>query len=168
MDYKFIFSIIMFFIGGLLLVSELKNKLPFGISYVESDSMSPNLSKGDLVFWKQKANYQNGGIILFKNPLDEKDFVAHRIESAVYDNKIYYETKGDANADRDPWQVREDRVLGEVFFNIPYFGGLVKNLSNPVVVVSVVLIPSLLLIVEQGLFLYKESNLKITSLIKNK
>ena len=88
---------------------------------IASGSMSPIIGKGDVVVVDRKFNeLEVGDVIAFKK---ENLIIVHRIVKILeIDDKLYYYTKGDANAEKDNWVIFDDSVIGRVVFNLPYIG----------------------------------------------
>ncbi len=127
----FTVSIVGLISGGLLvnfLLALIYNtKQPIGI--VMSDSMTPNLNKGDVIFTKgvEPEKIHIGDILVFnasglyeEAPLGP---VVHRVIWKVKDNDTWYvQTKGDANSWLDGNLIPEDRFIGVVFARVPFLG----------------------------------------------
>ena len=90
---------------------------------IASGSMSPNISKGDVVIIekiKNKKDIKVGTVIAYKY---DNVIVVHRLVKKVkVDGKTYYYTKGDSNNIIDNYQITEDMLIGIVNINIPYIG----------------------------------------------
>jgi signal peptidase len=94
---------------------------------VASGSMTPKISKGDVVIVKQikqgSINYEDikvGDILAYKH---NNIIVVHRIINIVNDNnKYYFYTKGDANDFEDNFKIEEDNLIGIVKFKINKIG----------------------------------------------
>ncbi|MCD8021364.1 MAG: signal peptidase I [Clostridiales bacterium] len=91
------------------------------VYYETSDSMSPVIEKGSLLFVKEKEHYEKGDIIAFYADYEGQTVcVTHRIVEEGPEG--WYMTKGDANDRADRLLVGEDQVFGQVTEYIPYFG----------------------------------------------
>lgn len=90
---------------------------------IGSESMTPNINKGDLVIVKKIKNYEDleiGDVIVYKK---EQKVVVHRLTDIVpYQNGFVYKTKGDANENEDGYIIYQSEVLGTVKFKIRYIG----------------------------------------------
>lgn len=82
------------------------------VMHVNSDSMSPTINTGDLIFVKSntKQKYQQGDIVVFYWE-EGTNYIPtiHMIEEIVYDsagNFLYYRTKGINNP------IMDDKILG--------------------------------------------------------
>lgn len=104
-----------FFLSGLAFLAGRQ------IYYETSDSMSPVIEKGSLLFVKEKEEYDTGDIVAFYAPYGGQVIcVTHRIVDKVQQGA--YVTKGDANEREDQLIIREAQIFGEVTEYIPYFG----------------------------------------------
>lgn len=111
--WGFLFGI--FFLSGLAFLAGRQ------IYYETSDSMSPVIEKGSLLFVKEKEEYDTGDIVAFYVPYGGQVIcVTHRIVDKVQSEA--YITKGDANAREDQLIIREKQICGVVTEYIPYFG----------------------------------------------
>lgn len=100
--------------------------MPFGVgcAVVQSGSMEPALSIGDLLFVTQEDSYSVGDIVVYQS---ESILVVHRIVVLSDDNVI---TKGDANNAADaPFSAQN--IKGKVVFSIPLVGYLVDFVKTP-------------------------------------
>lgn len=97
--------------------------------YVSSDSMSPAINKGDLVFTKpvQFENVKVGDVLTFTKQGSEKWF-SHRVIEINTTEKSF-KTKGDHNNVKDPGYTSFDAVVGRVEKKIPFVGFLPLALS---------------------------------------
>ena len=102
---------------------------PVGIA---SGSMFPSYSVGDLALVRKcSANEINVDDVI---EYQRKDFsVIHRVvDKYVKDDKTYFITKGDNNNVEDADPVKEDQIVGVVFFKIPYlaYPTIWMNMNN--------------------------------------
>lgn len=90
---------------------------------VASESMSPNIHKGDVVIVDKKFDFDKlnvGQIIAYRSG---KIIVVHRIMKKEYINdKYYFITKGDTSESEDDLVITEDMVVGTVDHKIPLIG----------------------------------------------
>ena len=134
---------------------------------VVSESMEPNLLKGDLLFLKgiDPENIKNGtiegkegDIIVFDafnipgwiDPPPEP--IVHRVIDKKYDNGWFFLTKGDHNSNRDnyphpPVWVPETFILGVVVGRIPYIGWVKILLTDSGLLIPLLVIVSALLVI---------------------
>lgn len=88
---------------------------------VVSDSMVPELVRGDMVFCRETdfETLKSGDIITVKGGTNT--CFTHRVFGIDY-NKQTVTTKGDANNAVDPIPADRDRIVGKVIFKLPYLG----------------------------------------------
>ncbi|GLC30531.1 signal peptidase I [Clostridium omnivorum] len=111
-------------------------KVPSAGSYmwlsVLSGSMSPVFNTGDLVIDKKvdPKTLKKGDIVTYYWNLS---FLStHRIVDIQYDKdgKPYFQTKGDANKDKDTDVVLSEQIVGKYLFRIPYAGYVISKLKG--------------------------------------
>ena len=111
---------------------------PFPISVVSSESMEPELYKGDIIVWTptRAEDIHVGDIIVYQSYMDKTKLVSHRVVNITTRNgQYYFTTKGDANNYTDqkgPHAVEpligSNHLLGRVLsvnqhpLKIPYIG----------------------------------------------
>ncbi len=91
---------------------------------IVTGSMEPTLNRGDLVILEKPRDIQVGDIITYRY---KGVPVTHRVIDVVgtvvgETPDGYYITKGDANAQPDPYKVRPDDIIGEVRYRLPLLG----------------------------------------------
>ena len=99
-------------------------------SYVVlSDSMSPTIHAGDVVFVADRptAEISEGDVVTFSDAeiagSSGTSLVTHRVvEVTREDGKRAFRTKGDANEEADNGLVSASDIVGVVTFSIPYIG----------------------------------------------
>lgn len=107
-------------------------------------SMQPSLPVGSVVFTQNIPTYQIGEIIAFKSG-DVN--VTHRIiDFEVKDNNFLYKTQGDANNSPDSQLISQDKILGKVFYHLPYLGKLTIFLKTLPGFLLLIIFPSLIFI----------------------
>jgi signal peptidase I len=105
----------------------------YPVATVEGNSMYPALHNGDLIYYAApRGPVKNGTIIVFiqgesgVNSIDTllKPIVIHRIVGFGYnpDGSLYYQTKGDNNAEADPFVTPASSILGVETLDVPYLG----------------------------------------------
>lgn len=114
--------LLVFVIIIILLVS---GNFRYSISAIASDSMYPELKRGDAVIIEKidKTNISSlkkGMIVAFK---EEDEIVTHRILTIeLIEGKEYIITKGDNNDTKDVTKKTKDDIIGIVRFKIPLIG----------------------------------------------
>ena len=105
-----------------LVVHVLAILLPGAGSYVVlSGSMEPAIAAGSLVYVADTGDYQPGDVVTYTH---DGRTVTHRV---VVETPGGYETKGDANDDRDSYTVERSAVRGEVVFEVPHYGTVLRT-----------------------------------------
>ena len=77
---------------------------------VASNSMAPQMQRGDLVVASRRSELHPGDVITFSM---YGQVVTHRVVAAGR-RPGTYETRGDANPGNDPWTVGQSDVIGTV------------------------------------------------------
>ncbi|MDQ1433486.1 MAG: signal peptidase [Actinomycetota bacterium] len=101
---------------------------------VSSGSMRPALQVGDLVVTTAVSADQLhvGDIVSFDDRRGTGELVTHRVRSVVGNgSEIRVETRGDANAVSEIWDVPNRSVLRRTVLDIPAVGGVVSDLGAP-------------------------------------
>ncbi len=100
--------------------------MPFGIgaAVVQSGSMEPTYSTGDLLFVRASEDYAYGDVVVYQ---EQNILVVHRI---VDINGDMVTTKGDANNAADP-AFSSSLIKGKVVGCIPAFGYVIDFLKSP-------------------------------------
>lgn len=124
------------------------DKVPsvFGIKpfMVLSGSMETEIKKGDLIITKVVDPESLGvrDVIAFKDAAGT--VTTHRIIDIVNkDNQTYFITKGDNNSIQDKNLVSLKDVEGLYLFRIPGIGSMMKSLSEPMTIIILVLLITL-------------------------
>ena len=122
------FECIGFIIALIIIVAAVLTYLTphFGwrVDAVLSGSMEPELKVGSLVVTcpAEPEDIEIGDIITFRQATVTNGMASHRVISISKNSPIYFQTKGDANEDPDPYTVYPSYVEGVVKYHIPYLG----------------------------------------------
>jgi len=143
-------------IGAALLL--IFSKVPFIGDYkfmiVQSGSMEPAIKTGAVVMVNPIDSYRIGDVITFKK---SERAITHRINDIeVIEGEPYYITKGDANNSPDSERVSSEEIIGKVLFDIPYIGYLINFMQTPLGFALIIIIPALVVIVEESKKIYLE------------
>lgn len=134
---------------------------------VLTGSMSPTISQGSLIYVQKTAQYNSGDIISFENVA--KQTVTHRIASVVKkDNKVFYQTKGDANNSTDSTLVEASAVIGKSVFFVPYVGNGITFLKTPLGFTGLIIFPITVFIVFELWNLKKEIEKEVEKRLRKK
>lgn len=136
---------------------------------VRSASMDPTFPVGSLIVAKEQEKllvpqpalatplYQVGDVISFRGKTNPQLITTHRVSSVEIErNKVFYQTKGDANKNVDDGLVSEENVVGKVALSLPYLGKFFAFTKSNVGFPLLVIFPALLVIIFESFNLYKE------------
>lgn len=89
---------------------------------VITDSMSPSINKGDVVFVK-KADFGslNEGDVVTVRFADGSGYFTHRITKIDHEFGMF-RTKGDANQSEDPQPSQAEQIVGKLWYSVPLLG----------------------------------------------
>lgn len=108
---------------------------------VASNSMSPAIPAGSVVYVHDTGEYDPGDVITYRRG---GRAVTHRI---VAETDGGYVTAGDANEAPDEWNVEEEEaIVGEVVFSLPVYGTVLSVVDSPLGYLLAVLLPTLVLL----------------------
>jgi len=118
------------------------------VDAVLSGSMEPHLKVGSLVITRsvEPETVAVGDIITFRPATNGETMITHRVTGVGHSSSLYFETKGDANEDPDPFTVPARNLVGEVCFHVPYWGFATEFLKTPLGFLFAVIIPGSILI----------------------
>ncbi|GGC63514.1 signal peptidase I [Haloferax sulfurifontis] len=136
---------------------------------VLSGSMSPTFDAGDVVVVRDvpPADISEGDIITYREAgsaiTDERtDRVTHRVVAVDRSgDSPVFRTKGDANEDVDSDPVTADRVVGRVWFHVPYLGLAAQFVQSGLGLVLFVILPGALLVVTELYSLYTDALVEV-------
>lgn len=144
---------------GLLLVATLI-PIPGNISVkiVQSGSMEPAIQTGSIVVIMPKETYAVGDVITFGEESETSIPTTHRIVADIISGgQIRFETKGDANEEKDSGSVAVSEVIGKVLFSIPYIGYLLDIAKKPWGFVFLIGIPAGIVVIDEIATIVKET-----------
>lgn len=101
-------------------------------------SMEPGISPGDVVVTAPRptADVQVGDVITYHIPIEDQRVETHRVTQVVHndDGTVAVRTKGDANANVDPWTATlKGETVWEVQAVVPKVGNVIRVLRWPAV-----------------------------------
>ena len=100
---------------------------PYRIVAIASNSMRPQISRGDALIYRADVDIKEGDVIVFKRG---NEIIAHRVEKIVEQRSgTYYRTKGDNVDSADDYLVDPGNVLGRVEV-VNYYVGYPTILLN--------------------------------------
>ena len=104
---------------------------------VRGISMEPTYHSGDLVIVRRRPAYQTGDIVAYTIPAGEVGgglSVIHRIIGGSPD--AGFTTKGDNNAESDPWRPTVGQIEGTTWLVLPRAGAIMSILRAPIMMAS--------------------------------
>lgn len=104
---------------------------------VRGISMEPTYHDGDLVIVRRRPAYQMGDIVAYTIPAGEVGgglSVIHRIIGGSPD--AGFTTKGDNNAESDPWRPTIGQIEGTTWLVLPRAGAIMSILRTPIMMAS--------------------------------
>lgn len=122
--------------------NENTNIFGFKSYIITTNSMEPNIKKGDAVVCKKvkTEDLKEGDVITFSKD-GEVITITHRIiKIETKDGKKSYITKGDNNTLEDNEKVEENQIRGKMIVVIPRLGNFIKLLSNNIIVLILLLV----------------------------
>jgi signal peptidase len=128
------------FTGSIILLSS--GVLGIKMLSNRTNSMSPTINTGSLIFVKPSQEYQVGDIISFYST-HPNEIITHRIFQL---GGNVYMTKGDANITYDQQLVRPERILGKVIYIFPFAGYIFTFIKTTVGVTLCILLPATVII----------------------
>lgn len=132
------------------------------IKIVQSGSMEPAIKTGGIVVLKPVDEYRVGDIVTFGPDTKVKVPTTHRIVAdRVASGEFLYTTKGDANEDSDPSEIKKKDIIGKVLFSVPYFGFLLDFARKPWGFALLIGLPAGIVIVDEGIKIWNEVTLRI-------
>lgn len=90
------------------------------------------MESGDLIIAQpvDPVDIEIQDIIIYRSPIDGR-LVCHRVVGISRDEGQYFEVKGDANSESDPFIVSSENIVGEVVTCIPFLGNVVLYGDTP-------------------------------------
>jgi signal peptidase len=125
---------------------------------VKSNSMAPSIDAGAVVYVAETdpATLAVGDVVSFEHDGDGP-VITHRIVEVVStDDGRAFRTRGDANDVADGTLVAPADVIGRVTFHLPYVGYLVSLAGTTTGMIAFVVVPGVLLAVNECWRLYRE------------
>ena len=142
---------------ALLIFSKLPIPGNFKVLTVLSGSMEPAIHTGAVVIVNPASEYVVGDIITFGETGKTGIPVTHRIkEEKLAEGKTIYTTKGDANDSADARSVANEEIQGKVLFSLPYLGYVLEFIKKPVGFTVIVVLPAVLIIIDETRKIIKE------------
>ena len=129
----------------------------YEVKIVQSGSMEPKIKTGSIVVIKPDDSYGVGDIITFGKDTRRDVPTTHRIVSDKVESGVFvYTTKGDANEDTDPHEVRKSEVIGKVVFSVPYVGYLLDFARKPIGFILLIVFPAGVVVFDEVMSIWRE------------
>ncbi len=121
---------------------------------VLGSSMEPTVTPGSLLVVKavDPVDLKREDVITFIDPADPERVISHRI---VQLDGLSFITRGDANNVNDPEPVPAENILGKVEYSIPYAGHILNFAQTTTGLITMVLVPSLVIVLNEFLNLLR-------------
>lgn len=119
---------------------------------VQTGSMEPIISPGDVVLVTSDDAVEIGDVIAFPDPLQPERDILHRV---VDIDQGMLATKGDANDLDDPWQISPSTVIGTQSLSIPRIGLLVQTASTDLGIFFFLFLPASFILVNESRVWYR-------------
>jgi signal peptidase I len=107
----------------------------YPVVVVNGVSMNPTYSEGDLLVVQgipDTSCIAVHDIIVFHDPSSWDTLIVHRVVDVhAFNDQWIFWTQGDNNDYADPWQIREEHLVGRVLQKIPYVGGVITAIRSP-------------------------------------
>ncbi len=140
-----------------LLIALLPIEGNYQIKIVKSGSMEPAIRTGSIVVVKPSADYTVGDVIIFGKDTKTDIPITHRIVSSRMEGgATLFTTKGDANEDPDPNEVKQREVNGKVLFTVPFLGYIIDLARQPLGFTILIVLPALIVIYDEGAKILRE------------
>lgn len=132
-------------------IPSVKGYSPFSI---QSNSMKPTLSKGDLIITNNNINVNDlkvNDIISFYSYEKGVNIIkTHRIVNITNENNVLlFETKGDNNDVNDNVFITDIDIIGKLVYRVPLLGNIIDFFKNKWVFFFIILIPLAILFIYQ-------------------
>lgn len=128
---------------------------------VLSGSMTPFMLPGDMIIAKSvnPDELTVGDVMVFRGVGEKADsLVTHRIISIQEGKERVFQTKGDANEEKDDFTVPASKVVGKLTFVIPFAGYLPEASKNKNLFFLTVILPAGLIVLDEIKNIIKYSN----------
>lgn len=153
-------------IKGNINKDEVPNVFSISYMYVTTDSMSPEIEGGDLVFIKKidPTAVVEDDVIAFFDPANaEKVIVAHRVKEVfTQDGSVYFRTKGDANNVYDTLAVPAENLVGKYVFRVRGMGKVAMFMQTAYGLIISIFVPLILLLSNELIYSFYEKKKKPT------
>jgi signal peptidase I len=113
----------------------------YRVEVIQSGSMEPLLKTGSLIVIRKlpSSKYGPGDVVTYIGGDVKRKLVTHRITRRYRNGNAVevVETKGDANAQVDLWEVGIGNIIGKQVVSIPYLGYVLELPRHPLGLMAV-------------------------------
>jgi signal peptidase len=125
-------------LAGFLFLAVGPHVLGYRTSTMLTGSMDPGIAPGDVVVTAPRPaqDVQVGDVISYQIPIEDHRVETHRVTEVdrAADGTLSIRTKGDANANVDPWTaVLAEDTVWEVQAVVPELGNVIRAMRSPVI-----------------------------------
>lgn len=130
------------------------------VDAVSSGSMEPELLTGSLVITRpvEPDAIVVGDIVTFRRGTVGENTITHRVIGIGHKSPLYFQTKGDANIQPDPFTVPAQNLVGRICFHVPHVGYMTQFLKTPLGFILGLTVPALIVIVACTRSIWKALN----------
>lgn len=148
------FFLITTLLGILGIAAISRDNLPINYKslLVQSGSMEPAISAGDVIIITKLSDYKRYDVVTFTD--ESQRTVTHRIMEIKDDGT--YVTKGDANRSIDNDNITKENIQGKAIFTIPKIGYLVNFAKKPLGMVIMILVPVTIIIYDEVRYMFTD------------
>lgn len=140
----------LFLVGALVVILNGRGYRGFHLKVIMSGSMDPAIKTGSLVVIQSvpSAAYVVGDIVSFHPAVRNPPDITHRITRlfSTTTGARVMATKGDANANGDPWVTSVGAIQGREIFTVPWIGYGVLFMKTPYGFVGFIVISFMILV----------------------
>lgn len=120
---------------------------------IQTGSMEPLVSPGDVVLVTPPRAPEVGDVIAFTDPIRPERDVLHRVVDIDEEGMLI--TRGDANDVVDPWLLDPATVIGTQTITIPTIGFVIAAVGSDLGILLFLVIPALLIVISEGRIWYR-------------
>lgn len=133
-----VFYNILYLINTTITNKEYFNVSGISIFTMDSNNMTPDLNKNDLIIAKEEYDYKVNDIIVYK--VNEKIRINKISNIKNQEVNITYNTKSNTNYYNDIEEIVENQIIGKVYKNIGKLGFLIKILQSKMFTIIIIII----------------------------
>jgi len=150
------FTIIVFLLVVLGVSAISRENLPINYKslLVQSGSMEPTISAGDVIIITKLQNYNQYDVVTFTD--ESNRTVTHRVmEVKAEETPVRFVTKGDANRSIDNDNITLENIQGKAILTVPKIGYIVNFAKKPLGMVIMILVPVIIIMYDEVKYIFK-------------